>query len=131
MASRLQEGVVGGGDRDKDWALQYKVLELEKEMKVTRIRLIMFAEDDADTPHADATGVEKQHQEMPSASTHIKEQHQETQSAETPAGICLTPQELHRKQSARKVKRLKNKCIKGDLMLTAKKWRSMLFRSGV
>ena len=81
MASRLQEGVVGGGDRDKDWALQYKVRWLEEKMdlmqqryvsleeKVNRMMLIRFPEDDADTPHADATGVEKQHQEMPSAST--------------------------------------------------------------
>ena len=101
-----------GGDRDKDWALQYKVRWLEEKMdlmqqryvsleeKVNRMMLIRFPEDDVDTPHVDATGVEKQHQEMPSASTHVKEQHQETQSAETPAGFCLTPQELHRKQSA-------------------------------
>ena len=132
MASRLQEGVVGGGDRDKDWALQYNArgshgsqssgirISVTVEEKVNRMMLIRFPEDDADTPHADATGVEKQHQEMPSASTHVKEQHQETQSAETPAGFCLTPQELHRKQSARKVKRLKNKSIEGDPWLTAK-----------
>ena len=110
MASRLQEGVVGGGDRDKDWALQYKVLELEKKMdlmqqrcvtleeKVNRMMLIMFPEDDADTPHADATDVEKQHQKMPSASTHVKEQNQVMHSASTRTGAqlgklssCLTP----------------------------------------
>ena len=139
MASRLRQQqagagfVVGGGDRDKDWALQYNArgshgsqssgirISVTVEEKVNRMMLIRFPEDDADTPHADATGVEKQHQEMPSASTHVKEQHQETQSAETPAGFCLTSQELHRKQSARKVKRLKNQQQSlSEIGLTAK-----------
>ena len=41
--------------------------------------------------------------------------------AETPAGFCLTSQELHRKQSARKVTRLENKSSKGAGWLIARR----------